>query len=669
MPVSNAAFAAPSRKGNPKGNAAKGAKKRDGLEGADFADDVAHAAAVKPTEQLELTEAELKEEITRVLTANNPHAPHNIVRYSYKERGFKPISVEQLMVHFVLDGNLVHQDSEEARRLRAKEGLTAAVEAGSEPEEEKPETPATEVEDGEDEERPDSAASKLDKKEPKLTNQFNFSERASQSHNNPLRDRNTQTEPPPRRNFSDTANQWVIYDAYVKELEKQERHKDKQKTPQNKKELDKKKVTTSDSQVDSLNKVAKAAQTLERMVNQNIFDPILQDFKYFEDPADEGRQEGTLLPLWKFQFDKAKKLSVTALCWNKKYPDLFAVGMGSYEFSRQSGGLLLFFSLKNPSYPEYFFPTWSGVLCLDLHEQRPHLAAVGLYDGSVAVFNLKESGQQEAYRSTAKTGKHTDPVWQVRWQNDDMDNNHNFYSVSSDGRVVCWTLVKNELVCTDIIRLTLSVTEEETINACLTSFDFHKQIDFLFLVGSEKGTIYKCSKSYSGQYLDTYDAHVMAVDSVKWNQFHPKVFMSCSSDWTIKIWDHTISAAMFTFDLRSAVGDVSWAPYSSTVFSAVTTDGKIHVFDLSVNKHQALCQQQVTARRQLTHVHFNPLHPVVISGDHRGHVYCFKLSPNLRKQPKVKKHQEAPKGPEAEVAKMERLLSLLREAPPQSSDS
>lgn len=31
---------------------------------------------------------------------------------------------------------------------------------------------------------------------------------------------------------------------------------------------------------------------------------------------------------------------------------------------------------------------------------------------------------------------------QVRWQSDDMDNNHNFYSVSSDGRVVSWTLVK-----------------------------------------------------------------------------------------------------------------------------------------------------------------------------------------------------------------------------------
>ena len=31
---------------------------------------------------------------------------------------------------------------------------------------------------------------------------------------------------------------------------------------------------------------------------------------------------------------------------------------------------------------------------------------------------------------------------QVCWQNDDLDSNHNFYSVSSDGRVVSWTLVK-----------------------------------------------------------------------------------------------------------------------------------------------------------------------------------------------------------------------------------
>ena len=39
---------------------------------------------VKPDDQLDLTETELKEEFTRILTANNPHAPQNIVRFNFK---------------------------------------------------------------------------------------------------------------------------------------------------------------------------------------------------------------------------------------------------------------------------------------------------------------------------------------------------------------------------------------------------------------------------------------------------------------------------------------------------------------------------------------------------------------------------------------------------------
>lgn len=66
----------------------------------------------------------------------------------------------------------------------------------------------------------------------------------------------------------------------------------------------------------------------------------------------------------------------------------------------------------------------------------------GFYDGSVAVYNIADENKRPKYQSTARSGKHTDPVWQVRWQKDDLDNNLNFYSVSSDGRVVCWTLVK-----------------------------------------------------------------------------------------------------------------------------------------------------------------------------------------------------------------------------------
>jgi hypothetical protein len=79
-----------------------------------------------------------------------------------------------------------------------------------------------------------------------------------------------------------------------------------------------------------------ACKIIERMVNQNTYDDITQDYKFWEDASDQYREgEGTLLPLWKFFNDKAKRKHVTTVKWNPEYSDLFAVGYGSYEFMKQ----------------------------------------------------------------------------------------------------------------------------------------------------------------------------------------------------------------------------------------------------------------------------------------------------------------------------------------------
>ena len=44
------------------------------------------AEVVVPKEQLQLNETELDEEITKMLTANNPGAPTNLARYNHKVR-------------------------------------------------------------------------------------------------------------------------------------------------------------------------------------------------------------------------------------------------------------------------------------------------------------------------------------------------------------------------------------------------------------------------------------------------------------------------------------------------------------------------------------------------------------------------------------------------------
>jgi dynein intermediate chain 1 len=123
----------------------------------------------------------------------------------------------------------------------------------------------------------------------------------------------------------------------------------------------------------------------------------------------------------------------------------------------------------------------------------------------------------------------------------------------------------------------------------------------------------------------------MAIYAVRYNHFNGNVFLSASADWTVKLWDHTKEKPLASFDLNSSVGDIAWAPYSSTVFAAVTAEGKVFVFDLNENKYEPICEQQVVRKAKLTHCKFNLFDPILLVGDDKGTVISLKLSPNLRK--------------------------------------
>ncbi len=479
-------------------------------------------------------------------------------------------------------------------------------------------------------------------------NQFNYSDRAAQTFNNPYKMRSVATKPPELRTVSDTCTSWKVYDHYVAKFLENEQIKaasdKKSKKTKNRTTAEKsQKKAKKDEDIVHCDDMSNTLKILERIVNQNAESEIYMDYKYWEDQSDQFREgEGSLLPLWRFSHELTKRKQVTAICWNPSLPDLFAVGYGSYDFMRQGGGKVYCYSLKNTSSPEYKFDTESGVMSLDFHPLRAFgaLLAVGCYDGRVMVYDVRSKLNKPIYVSTIKTGKHTDPVWGIKWQDDDVAKQLGFMSISSDGRVANWLMSKNSLIMETAMSLKLvsgpsdDIMDEDGGLSGLASgccFDFNKKSEHLYLVGTEEGKIHKCSKAYSGQYLQTYEGHHMAVYAVRWNPYHPNVFLSCSADWTVKLWDHNTPHPIMSFDLGNPVGDIAWAPYSSTVFAAVTSDGKVHVFDLCENKHEPICEQKVVKRAKLTHVAFNSETPLILVGDDRGGVNSLKLSPNLRK--------------------------------------
>ena len=78
-------------------------------------------------------------EHTRVLSAKDPVAPQNIVRYSFRERTYKlDASVEQCALHFEMEGNLMHRD----RLRRRQRDLASASRAVRRPGCRRSKTPA-----------------------------------------------------------------------------------------------------------------------------------------------------------------------------------------------------------------------------------------------------------------------------------------------------------------------------------------------------------------------------------------------------------------------------------------------------------------------------------------------------------------------------------------------
>lgn len=67
----------------------------------------------------------------------------------------------------------------------------------------------------------------------------------------------------------------------------------------------------------------------------------------------------------------------------------------------------------------------------------------------------------------------------------------------------------------------LNITQDDPEETSLSGlaggccFDFNRHSEHLFLVGTEEGKIHKCSKAYSGQYLETYEGHNMAVYTLR----------------------------------------------------------------------------------------------------------------------------------------------------------
>jgi WD40 repeat protein len=149
-------------------------------------------------------------------------------------------------------------------------------------------------------------------------------------------------------------------------------------------------------------------------------------------------------------------------------------------------------------------------------------------------------------------------------------------------------------------------------------------------VGTEEGTIHKCSVSYNDD-LDTYWGHAGPVYRVRTSPFHSHMMLSCSADWSVLVWnwkrDDPPALTCHSLDLKDAVTDIQWSPNTSTVFASAADDGRIEIWDLAVSNIDPIIVKHGNPEMKIprTMVRFNEFFPVLVSGNCDGDVEVYRL--------------------------------------------
>jgi len=350
-------------------------------------------------------------------------------------------------------------------------------------------------------------------------------------------------------------------------------------------------------------------------------------------------------------------VTVTCAEWNRHNQDLLAVSYGdTAPVPNITGGLVLFWSLKNPTYPERVIRTRTGVAALHFSAAHPNMVAAGTHDGSVMIWDLRRPTDQPVLKSGSSVSahndqKHTDIVWETKWvdRGPDKQPPELLVSVSSDGNVYQWSMKKGleQSQLMQLKRLQNPYLGSNSVYGHKEGIVFRKSsgfcVDFprhdpaTYLVGTEDGLVHKCSTSYNDNYLQTYYGHSGPVYKVRCNPFVSTAFLTCSADWSMKLWTmkpipgHQANTHLLHFmstDLNDSVNDVIWHPHNSTSFAACMDDGRVELWDLSEKPLDPIVvhyPRDLQFQRRRTCVRFSPNSPVLIAGDDQGSVDVMRM--------------------------------------------
>ncbi len=520
----------------------------------------------------------------------------------------------------------------------------------------------------------------------------------TQTYNPPLKDRGMRAIPSITKECASQASKWIIHDAYGP-YEKDNPKKEKEKEKEFKKKIKwMERDVTQNSLKEKQMLYKKHSEDMmegdEMMISESVdMNEEELTIEETEDeisvekakPIEEGEKEKVntsphLELLFSFKCEESEGFPCGVLIANPLNNDLIVGGYGESGFGHGNKGKIMFWTLKNPKSPERIYKTESSVVSMDFSLSHPSLLGVGLFNGMVHVYDIREKSLKPILKSELGSSKHSSPVWDILWErpsflttalgNDgselflggasdpatpttsssNLERNQKLYSISSDGDIKEWTMKKGFLG-SNIMQLSrvpnLAAPKGTSVDNTIKSrqgsglcFDFpFGKGGSQYFVGTEDGIAHKCSISYNEQVLKTYYGHTGAIYKIHSNPFDNSKFMTSSKDWTIKIWEENTSKPILDLSPgNTAVKDIKWSPFDSCVFASASSlegtegGGLIHIWDLTKNKKDPIFKHIVKNGKDVHTILFPPKTPSLLAGLGNGQINVYRIN-NLNTSP------------------------------------
>ena len=535
-----------------------------------------------------------------------------------------------------------------------------------------------------------------------------YTERAMQTINEPLKIKGTQASQANKAEECDFAAVWDMFDEY-KKLEPKEEDEEEEDllgedtgrglmrpggdSSGSANQQVKRDATTGDEEedaahqlpLDTLPDIQEKTFIMEKALCMNTYQQRLAQFRRMtasqsdaeEPPVERSQSVVAVAPhmmhLWSYRCPEVSGQGVTCVRWNAANPDLLAVTYGTLQFGTHPG-LVCCWSPKNPDHPALVYHTPTGATCCDFATQNAAMLAVGCYDGSLALYNTSQKSDRPITDCFRGTDKPMGVIWDVQFVLKDQGvgeaEREVLMSISEDGRVLQWN-TRQGLQTVPVMTMrrdpsfsnkkeTRSRKSEAFISRSAVGlhFSFRPGNTAQYLVATEAGTAHLCSTSHSDQYLFTYSGHLAPVYRALWCPFSADVLVTCSADWSFRIWhaDQKVAVIVVQSASRSAINDIQWSPLCATQL-ALCTDHEVEVWDLSVSTLDPLIvHPNVTRGATNTTLTFGPKGECLMVGDSAGGVAVYQLE-NLP----APESDHVEKLDEVVQTQLFRVLSTLRE--------